>query len=104
MSQKIEDETRRAKQEAAAKKRLDDARAHAAEEKAAHERTMATEAEKSKSVLDTLLDKLDEPERRALRLKAYELVLAGEYDPQHLQSRVDDMALRLVRYATEGKV
>ncbi len=98
------EEDRRAKSEAAAKKRLDDAKQALADEREAHRQTMEVEAEKSKSELDTLLEALPAAERRGLRLKAYQTILSGEYDAGHLQARVDDMALRLVRYATEGKV
>lgn len=104
MDAKAKDEDRRAKAEAEAKKRLDDARAASEAERQAHLKTMATEAEKSKSELDTVLEELKEPERRTIRLEAYRQVLSGEYDAGHLQARVDDMALRLARYVLSGKV
>jgi hypothetical protein len=98
------EESKRAQQEAAAKKRLDDAKQAMADEREAHRLTTEADALKSKSELDVLLDTLPEPERRAIRLQAYTLVRSGDYDAGTLQSRVDDMALKMARYAIEGLV
>lgn len=98
------DERKQRESEAKARQRVDKARQEHQTERDLHLATVKVEAEKSKSELDTLLSLLPEPEQRSIRLMAYELVLKGEWDAGHLQSRVDDMALRLARYAIEGKV
>jgi hypothetical protein len=91
--------------EAKAKKRLDDERKRLADERQEHVATLAAEAEKSKSELDEVLEKLTAPERKHVRLQAYLHILKSDWDmPNQLQTHVDNVALRLARYMADGKV
>lgn len=98
-------DARAAKQEAAAKGRVEAIRREQESEREAHRRTVEQEAEKSRAGLDECMKELTKPEQRQVRLQAYLHVLRGDWDqPTHLQTAVDAIALRLARYMVEGKV
>ena len=99
------DEVKLEKSKQRARDRIDAERKAQADERALHQATVTAENQKAKSDLDKLLDELPEPEQREVRMRAYLLVLGGGVDtPSELQAGVDNIALRLVRYMTTGKV
>lgn len=87
-----------------ARARVDAARKLQQEERDAHQRTVDAEAEKSRAELDEVLEALSKTEQRQVRLHAYLHVLNGDFAPNHLQSHVDGIALRVGRYMMGGKV
>lgn len=102
---KEETEAYEAEQRYIALKKQQDIRTQFEAEKAAHEATVAREAEERRTELELMMEVLKEPERRAIRIAAYTHVLNSDrHTPNNVQEYVDSVALRLARYAIEGKV
>lgn len=97
---------KRAKAEAAARKKIEDARKLQEDERAAHRATLEQEAKASASELDKMMEELSVPEQRQVRLRAYLHTLSSDWasEASSLQATADGFALRLARYMVTGRV
>jgi hypothetical protein len=94
-----------AQSKASALRRAQEERERAQREREEHLATIARESEDRKTELELLMEALKEPVRQQIRLHAYLHALNDDWGlSNNVQAKVDEIALRLARYVTEGKV
>jgi ferric-dicitrate binding protein FerR (iron transport regulator) len=88
------------------KRRRDEERRQAEEEREEHLAQLQEASALRKMEVDELMDGLKDPERRAIRLEAISIALrAGllSVGAANSQTILDDLTLRLTRYAVKGE-
>ena len=91
-------------QKRASRAHVETERQRLADERAAHQAELAKKAKEARGEIDKLMDALDESEQRLVRLHAATLVIDQRLlNGNNNQSVLDDMTLRLARYAVTGK-